>query len=457
MGAVTLNKVKNPFMREELEEAITKYMALNPINGNAYYVHDSGSSGASGRNIDSPINTIDGAFNNTTEDNGDIIFVLPNHAETLAAASAIDFDKKGVRIIGLGSGEDRPKITFGTDTGASIEFASNGITFVNFILIAGIDGLTGPLWVKSSGNVIQVETRDGSSTVEAERWLLSTADADNNKIKTNHIGFPAGDAGVNWGRLVGANNWDIEINYYGLASTAIIEFITTACTNIRVKGQTYNSTTTDYTKTVVDTEGNGTWSFIGFDGETGQFCSGSQDAAIAAEDVSSVITKLGAMTNTGGTATLTGIIGDLYNIDMATRLIDAVKKTTIADGTTLTNNTQVAAGLLATATNGDCLIEEIGFNRGATNFTGPTNLEFTTDNVAGLTGVDAPVGVLPLADFNANKTIVLSLDGATKQLPFILESGKKLYIHGDDAAVGAGGSTDFFIKYKRMASNAYLG
>ena len=135
---------------------------------------------------------------------------------------------------------------------------------------------------------------------------------------------------------------------------------------------------------------------------------------------------------------------------------DGCKTTTIADGTTIPNNSQAAAGLLATASAGDILIEEIIWQRGATNFEGPTNYEFTTDNVAGLTGVDAPQGVALLVKFNAAKTSILSIDGATKQLPFVLESGKKLYIHGDDAATSAGGTTNFYIKYKRLAAGASL-
>jgi len=169
-----------------------------------------------------------------------------------------------------------------------------------------------------------------------------------------------------------------------------------------------------------------------------------------------VQSKVGTLANAGGTVTLGGIFGDVANISMATRLDSATKKTVIADGTAIPNNTQAAAGLLATATNGDCYIEEIIWQRGVDNFVGPTNYELTTDNVAGLTGASGPNGVAILAKFNAAKTGVLSLDGTTKQVPFVLEATKKLYIHGDDAATSAGGTTNFYIKYRRMAANAYL-
>lgn len=130
-------------------------------------------------------------------------------------------------------------------------------------------------------------------------------------------------------------------------------------------------------------------------------------------------------------------------------------KKTILDGTTIPNNTQNANGLLATA-KGDIMIEDIIWQRGATSFTTPTNYEFTTDNVAGLTGAGGPQGVALLNKFNANKTGILSLDGATKQIPFVLENGKKLYIHGDDNTTSAGGTTDFYIKYRPLTKNGRL-
>jgi len=181
---------------------------------------------------------------------------------------------------------------------------------------------------------------------------------------------------------------------------------------------------------------------------------GYLDTEIAA--IQAETDQIGTIVNTGGTATISGILGDVKNISVAECLMDGYKKTTIADGTTIPNNTQDAAGLLATATNGDILVEEIIWQRGPTNFEGPTNYVFSTDNSAGLTGAAAPNGVAILAKFNANTTGILSIDGTTKQLPFVLESGKKLYIHGDDAATSAGGLINLYTKYKRLAAGAYL-
>lgn len=176
-------------------------------------------------------------------------------------------------------------------------------------------------------------------------------------------------------------------------------------------------------------------------------------------EVSSIKTKtdlIGTPTNTGGTADLASILGDPKNVPLADTAMEGCLKVTIADGTTIPNNNQAVAGLLGTATGGDILIEQIIVQRGATSMVGPTNYRISTDNVAGLTGKAAPQVTFLLAKFNASLTSIATIDGTTKQLPFVLESTKKLYIDGDTAATSAGGTTNFYIKYKRLANGAKL-
>lgn len=148
-------------------------------------------------------------------------------------------------------------------------------------------------------------------------------------------------------------------------------------------------------------------------------------------------------------------IGKQNAAALAVAAVTGVLLTSIADSTDIPDNSQAIGGLLATAT-GAIMIEEITIQRAGTNLTGPSNYEFSTDNANGLTGAAAPLIVLPLADFNANKTTVASLDGSVKQLPFILETGKKLYIHGDDAPTGGAVATDFYMKFEPVTAGATL-
>jgi hypothetical protein len=80
--------------------------------GNVYIV-DSGNSLAnnnnSGTEADKPLATIAGAISKCTSGQGDIIYVLPGHTETVT--TAITVNKTGVSIVGIGTGELRPTIT----------------------------------------------------------------------------------------------------------------------------------------------------------------------------------------------------------------------------------------------------------------------------------------------------------------------------------------------------------
>jgi hypothetical protein len=113
------------------------------------------------------------------------------------------------------------------------------------------------------------------------------------------------------------------------------------------------------------------------------------------------------------------------------------KSTVVSSG--IPNNTQTG-GTIFTAT-GDVLIEDITFNTGTTGLANPTNIEISTNNVAGKTGAAAPIFVEVISSFGANLT-VSKKEATSHTLPMLLESGKSLFIHGDDAAgTGAGTAT----------------
>lgn len=84
-----------------------------------------------------PFSTVDYAIGKCTANRGDIIMVMPGHAETLATASAITSDIAGVAIVGLGTGAKRPTFTF-TATDSTWVVSAANCSFYNIILQAGI-------------------------------------------------------------------------------------------------------------------------------------------------------------------------------------------------------------------------------------------------------------------------------------------------------------------------------
>ena len=83
-----------------------------------------------------PLSTIDGAIGKCKANRGDIICVMPGHAENVASAGAIACDVAGVAIVGLGLGTKRPTISFTTATAAAITVSAANVTLHNMIFNA---------------------------------------------------------------------------------------------------------------------------------------------------------------------------------------------------------------------------------------------------------------------------------------------------------------------------------
>lgn len=119
------------------------------------------------------------------------------------------------------------------------------------------------------------------------------------------------------------------------------------------------------------------------------------------------------------------------------------------------NNTQTA-GAITDAASAAMLIEDIIFETDNTGVAGPTNLELTTDNAKGLTGAAAPNILQAVSGLGANKSVVARVTSTTKVLPFVLESGKKLYLDGDDGAGTGAGVLRITLVGRRLAAGASL-
>jgi len=159
----------------------------------------------------------------------------------------------------------------------------------------------------------------------------------------------------------------------------------------------------------------------------------------------------------------TKILSDSTAIHSQTTVIESdvvsagrpvAKAGTITD-TDLENNAQDAGDTMCTATGGDVMIEEIVLTKDANALAGPNNIEATTDNVYGETGVNDPIVSNAIAALDAQGSLIGSAATVGK-LPCILESTKKLYLHGDDAAGSSGGAVKYAIKGRALADGAYL-
>jgi hypothetical protein len=84
---------------------------LNAYSGDTFWVDSNGGSDQNKGTFDRPFATIDFAVGKCTANNGDLIMVKAGHSEDPTTSIALDV--AGVSVIGLGTGGDRPTITYG--------------------------------------------------------------------------------------------------------------------------------------------------------------------------------------------------------------------------------------------------------------------------------------------------------------------------------------------------------
>lgn len=230
--------------------------------------------------------TVDSAVNACTASRGDVIFVSPGHTEAVTSTS-LALDVVGVTVIHLGSGAARPTYTFAATTSTIVMSAASCRFIGKPILKATVNSVVAAITVSAANCEIDVETQDTSATVEFISGIVTTAAADQIDIKAKHIGFLAGAVGTRYIDLVGANTANIDVDYFGVSSVAVVNMRTTASDNVRVTGKFHNGTT-NLTKDVVDTVGTSTWSANGFDVVAGANFSGGSGAALAVDDSSAI-------------------------------------------------------------------------------------------------------------------------------------------------------------------------
>lgn len=248
-----------------------------------------------GQNPDAPLATLAGALSGDypTANQGDIIILMENHAESITAAGGITADIAGVTVEGKGVGSDRPTITWASsDNSATFLITAADFKMSNVVGVCGDDGLTTAFTISAAGCELDIEWQDGSAAVEASTVITSTADADNLDIKLRYLGFTAGNACVSPIILTGGENIRVAVDFYGKASTAVVEFKTTAVIDTNVTGYMYNTGITNFSKSVVDTVGGSTWFANFFDGAAGGRASGGSGGAIASDDITLISSKV---------------------------------------------------------------------------------------------------------------------------------------------------------------------
>ena len=191
-----------------------------------------------GENPDKPFATLDYAVGNCTANNGDVIYLMPGHAETIVADSGVDIDVAGVKVIGLGWGASRPTFTFTTAVTADFKLAAASVVVENVLFLGGIDALTGPIEISGADcKLLNCEYRD--VTGEATDIIMTVNNADRLLIDGLRVIGAAGDGGDSAVCLVGCDDAIVQnFDIYGNFDVGAIECRTTASARIKVRNGT---------------------------------------------------------------------------------------------------------------------------------------------------------------------------------------------------------------------------
>ena len=131
------------------------------IGSTVYYVHAQDTSyphasdANSGLKKDRPLATIDVAIGKCRADAGDVVLVLPGHTEDVTANS-IDLDVAGVSLIGMGTGDNRPRLSYGVSTSLMAIGASN-VLVKNLTFAAGITVVAAAIDVETLNDDVIIE------------------------------------------------------------------------------------------------------------------------------------------------------------------------------------------------------------------------------------------------------------------------------------------------------------
>jgi hypothetical protein len=174
---------------------------------------------------------------------GDIVIVLPGHSESIATADAMSNLVAGTKIIGMGTGNERPTFTW-TATGSTFLLDVANVTLQNLILNlepgAGTVTVTAPITISAAGCAITgCKIRMGTSaTAKVAIGITTTAAADDLVMAGNEIYSDTTAECTTMIQFVGADRLkflgNTVVGATSAATVGVIRFLTTESLDIKM-------------------------------------------------------------------------------------------------------------------------------------------------------------------------------------------------------------------------------
>lgn len=207
-----------------------------------------GSNGNRGTFLD-PFATLNYAVNTAcVASRGDIVFVLPGHAETITDAATITLATAGVAVVGLGGGSLRPTITYATNTTANIPVTAANVSVQNLLMLSTVASCASGF--TTTGTALapnfamdNIEFRDTSSTLNfLAGYTTNTTTASQDGFSMTNCRFWSTGTGTRTAFINGVNIAGLTLvgNYGASLQTTVAMLMTAAATSSTGCNISYN-------------------------------------------------------------------------------------------------------------------------------------------------------------------------------------------------------------------------
>lgn len=124
--------------------------------GNTWFVSAAGGVNGLGAGTDPSMTLASIAAAVSVATAGDTIVCLEGHTETISTATALSLSKASLKVIGLGVGNRRPTLTFGTVIGATVNVTASGVYIQNMRFVANFADITALFTLTTAKNLTLV-------------------------------------------------------------------------------------------------------------------------------------------------------------------------------------------------------------------------------------------------------------------------------------------------------------
>ena len=136
-----------------------------------------------GRTPDKPFLTIDYAVGKCTASQGDVIYVMPGHAEVVSAAAGLALDVIGISVIGLGNGSLQPTVTLDTANTADVDVDAADITVENIHFVANFADIAAAIDVNADDFTLRgCRFSEAATDMNAKIWVQDAAATASDRI-----------------------------------------------------------------------------------------------------------------------------------------------------------------------------------------------------------------------------------------------------------------------------------